>query len=131
MAACGGSETGSSSASCDEAVDHSDLEWIQENVFTPSCASFNACHKGDALSAGGINLEAGMTESELVNKTSVTFPAETFVVPGDPDNSYLMVLLGSREGPIDPMIGTMPFKNPLLCEEKRDAVERWISSLGQ
>ena len=38
---------------CAEARDHSDLTWLQREVFTPSCASFSACHAGQALSAGG------------------------------------------------------------------------------
>jgi hypothetical protein len=47
-------------------------------------------------------------------------------VPGDPDHSYLMVILGSIDGPIDPKTGTMPYNSSLLCQEERDAVKRWI-----
>lgn len=116
------------SAECLEAPNHSDLEWLEENVFTPSCAAFSACHKGSALSAGGLNLEAGNVEGNLVDEPSIDFPAETLVVAGDPDASYLMVVLGSRTGDL-PEAGTMPFNNPLLCKPKRDAIERWIDSL--
>ena len=40
-----------------------------------------------------------------------------------------MVILGAREGPLDPDVDTMPLRNPLLCGQKLEAVERWILSL--
>lgn len=118
------------SASCLEAANHSDLAWLEENVFTPSCSAFSACHKGRALSAGGLNLEPGKVIENLLDQPSLEFPVdETLVVAGDPDASYLMVMIGSRQGTL-PEAGTMPFNNPLLCKPKRDAIERWILSLG-
>ncbi len=117
------------SASCLEAANHSDLPWLEENVFGRSCSAFSACHKDAAQSAGGLNLEPGNVRRNLVNQPSLAFPTLTLVVPGDPDSSYLMVLLGSRDGML-PEAGTMPYNNPLLCKAKRDAIERWIVSLA-
>lgn len=117
------------SPECLEAEMHSDLAWLQEKIFTPTCSRFNACHKGAALSAGGLNLEDGNTANNLIDQPSILFPDQTLVIPGDPMNSYLMVILGSYPGDIDPEVGTMPFNNPLLCQQKRDAIERWIVSL--
>jgi hypothetical protein len=125
----GGQPDAMVSPACLEASDHSDLTWLQENVFTPSCAAFSACHQGGATAAQGLNLEAGNTEANLVNVTSNRFPDETLVIPGDPQNSYLMVVLGSYPGTLSER-GTMPPNNPLLCIEKRQAVERWIQSLA-
>lgn len=116
------------SPECAEARDHSDLAWIQDNIFTPSCGSFSVCHQGVANAALGLNLEAGNTEGNLVGQPSVGNPAETLVVPGDPANSYLMVVLGSYDRS-DLTYETMPPNNPLVCVEKRDAIERWIQSL--
>ena len=116
------------SATCLEAQDHSDLPWIQENVLTPSCAAFTACHKGAALSAEGLNLEDGMSLDNLVDVESELFPEFVLVVPGDPQNSYLMIVLGHFPGPLTDS-GTMPFNNPLLCTQKRDAIQRWIEGL--
>jgi len=138
IAACGtdvkqpdGSVDSGPSPLCLEANDHSDLAWIQEEILTPTCSKFNACHKGAALSAGGLNLEAGNSADNLINKMAVLPPdAIMLVKPGEPENSYLMVVLGSYDGFIDPEIGTMPFNNPLLCVEKRLAIERWITALG-
>ncbi|HLU68241.1 MAG TPA: hypothetical protein VKZ63_18280 [Kofleriaceae bacterium] len=141
----GGSDAGSSTPDagpdplCLEAADHSDLEWIQANVFTRSCASFTSCHQGSALSAGGLNLEEGMVPGTIVDVPS-DLAADRgtpmdIVEPGDPQASYLMHILGRygktpEENPlIDPAIGIMPFNNAELCDEKIAAIERWIESL--
>ena len=107
---------------------HSDYAWLQEKVFTPSCSAFNACHKGAALEAGGMSLEPGQTIPQNVNVDSTLFPTFKRIAPGDPANSYMMVILGGAEGPLDPDVGTMPYNNPLLCQEKVDAVRRWIAN---
>jgi hypothetical protein len=117
------------SPTCMEAMDHSDLDWLQENVLNDSCASFTVCHKGMASSAGGLNLEAGNTANELINQPSQLFPDWDLVVPGSPADSYLQVILGQIDGPLDSNTGTMPLNSPLLCKEKLDAFDRWIQSL--
>lgn len=117
------------SAKCEEAEMHSDLDWLEAEVFAPGCGRFTACHKGPALSAAGLNLEKGRVADSLINARSTLFPEKMLVVPGEPENSYLMVALGSYDGELGEG-GTMPFNNPMLCQEKRDAVERWIESLA-
>jgi len=112
---------------CLEAVDHSDLAWIQEHVFTPSCSRFNACHKGRALDAAELNLEPGMSQAQLVNVQSTLFTEYHRVVPSDPQNSYLLIILGQFQGPLTDK-GTMPYNSPLLCQEMRDAIQRWIEA---
>ncbi len=116
------------SAICLEANAHSDLAWIQEKIFTPSCSGFSACHKGAAREAGGLNLEAGNSHGSLVNKPSGLFPQFQLVKPTDAANSYLMIVMGHVAGPIDNKSGTMPFNSALLCVEKRRAVERWVTA---
>lgn len=113
------------SPSCEEATQHSDLEWIQEEIFDKGCAAFTACHKGRALSAAELNLEAGVARDNMVGVESTLFPEYDLVVPGDPENSYLMIILGHYDGPLGEG-GTMPYNNPLLCVEKREAIDRWI-----
>ena len=145
--ACGGGDDDSSqppdatgpSASCLEAESHSDLEWIQANIFTRSCAGFSACHKGNATSAARLNLEDGNSEGNMVDVLAKSSPADdlglVLVTPGDPMASYLMVLIdhdsegGSYSGPLPEDGGTMPYRNPLMCVQKRRAVERWIMQL--
>ncbi len=140
VVACGGGGGGDDgddgdgvSASCLEAEDHSDLEWLEDNVFQRSCALSAACHAGEARMAQGLNLEAGNVDANMVG-----VPAQgdfsdglNIVEPGDPDSSYLMVVVGEF-GENDPRlsdVGTMPPNSPLLCQEKRDAMRRWIESL--
>lgn len=118
------------SASCVEAMDKSDILWIQDNIFN-SCAAFSVCHQGAAMSAGGLNLESGFAETAMINVDSALFPDYKLVVPGDPDNSYLMTILGAAEGPLKDGVGTMPYNNPTLCEPKLEAIGRWISALPQ
>ena len=118
------------SASCMEAMDKSDILWIQDNIFN-SCAAFSVCHQGAANSAGGLNLESGFAEAAMVNVDSVLFPDYKLVVPGDPDNSYLMTILGAVDGPLKDGVGTMPYNNPTLSEPKLEAISRWISALPQ
>jgi hypothetical protein len=133
--ACGG---GGSSADampdplCIEADQHDDLEWLQPNVFDRSCANFSSCHMGRASSAGGLNLEEGMLEENVVNVESDLAPDMVIVSPGSPTDSYMMVILGeygTDDPRIDPSVGTMPYNNELLCEQKRAAIGRWIASL--
>ncbi len=116
------------SVSCMEATTHSDLAWLQEKVFTPGCSAFVSCHKGTALEAGGLSLEPGQTIPQTVNVDAVLFPQFKRIVPNDPANSYMMIILGAYPGPLDPDVGTMPYNNPKLCQEKLDAVERWIAA---
>ncbi|MBP9086488.1 MAG: hypothetical protein KBG15_10250 [Kofleriaceae bacterium] len=116
------------SAICLEANDHSDLAWIQDKIFTPSCSGFSACHKGAARQAGNLNLEAGNSHSNLVNKPSGLFPQFQLVKPTDAANSYLMIVMGHFAGPLDNKSGTMPYNSAVLCIEKRRAVERWVTA---
>ncbi len=138
LCAAAGCSGGDSSADampdprCVEAETHADLEWLQENVFDRSCASFSSCHMGNAPSAGGLNLEEGMLEENVVNVESDLSPGMDIVEPGSPADSYMMVILGEfgEDDPrIDPSVGLMPFNNELLCEQKRAAIGRWIESL--
>ena len=134
MVACpgGGDDDNSNpdavSATCMEATMHSDYAWIQEKVFTPGCSAFNSCHKGAALEAGGLSLEPGQALPQTVNVDSDLFPQFKRIAPGDPANSYMMIILGGANGPLDPEVGTMPYNNPRLCNEKIQAVSRWIEA---
>lgn len=118
------------SPACMEAENHSDLEFIQTEIFDRSCAFSRSCHMGAAPSALGLNLEDGNSEADLVGVPARTPQAAGFdlVVAGDPDSSYLMVVLGFVDGPLG-AAGTMPFNSPLLCDQKLGAIQRWINSL--
>lgn len=144
-AACGGGESGPPDAdpiapdaappdatpACAEAAAQLDptFEWIQTKILDKSCNGFDDCHKGAATEAGDLNLEAPGAHAALVNADSDLAEGWKLVVPGDVEDSYLMVLLGLVDGPIDPDVGNMPGGiNPLLCVEKQEAVGRWVAA---
>ena len=133
LAACGDGadpqpDAAGPSADCLEATTHSDLAFIQAKILTPGCAAFTSCHRGAATSAGGLSLEAGQTLPQMLGKPSDIDPSKLLIKAGDPANSYLMIITGKYPGVIDPIIGTMPSRNPVLCAEKLDAMDRWIAA---
>jgi hypothetical protein len=129
LAACGGGTDVPPDASpvCLEAPQHSDYAWIEANVFARSCGAFVACHKGSAREAAGLNLESGMAYDALVGKNAKEHADWLLVNPGKPDESYLLVALGAAVGPM-PSDGRMPLRNPPLCDEKLEAIRRWIAA---
>jgi hypothetical protein len=114
-------------APCDAAIYHADLAWIQEKIFTPSCAT-SECHSGSSPDAS-MNLSAGMAHHALVNVNSTQFTGWKRVVPGNPGASMLLVQLGGEPGP--ELEGTMPWGQPKLCDPLIDSVRRWIAAGAQ
>jgi hypothetical protein len=124
------------SQSCMDAANHSDLAWIEQNIFTASCV-FSGCHNGADTPAGRIDLRAGMSRAHLVDATSQLEPTRKLVVPNDVAASYLMLMLGfvpaamaSPPGGAPPSsVGYMPQGVPDgLCCQKLEALERWINA---
>ena len=116
---------------CAEAAAEIDptFAWVQTKILDKSCNGFDDCHKGAATEAGDLNLEDPGAYDALVDADSDVADGWKLVVPGDINNSYLMVLLGLVDGPIDPDVGNMPGGiNPLMCIEKQEAVGRWITN---
>jgi hypothetical protein len=119
---------------CVDAVSHSDLSWIEANVFVPSC-DFSGCHNGAAGNASIVDLRTGKSAAHLVNFTSHLDSARKLVVPNDLPSSYLLMMLGDI-APADakppasalPSVGQMPQGLPQLCCQKLDAIERWITA---
>ena len=114
---------------CDQAASHSDLAWIQTNVFSASCARTN-CHV-TGNEAGGLILEAGLSHDNLVDKVSTKGNGMMRVLPGDPANSYLLVALGGEPG-TPPEGSVMPWGGlPMLCSQEIDAIKRWVAAGAQ
>lgn len=122
----GGSGSGTPLSVCDEAAQHSDLAWIQTNVFDASCAR-SSCHV-TGNEAGGLVLEAGKSHDYLVNMPSTVDHGMMRVMPGDPAQSYLLVALGGEPG-MPPEGTVMPWGGlPMLCAQEVDALERWVTA---
>lgn len=115
------------SASCQEATQHSDLAWIQDNVFAKQC-SLGGCHAGAASNAGHLNLASAATSyQDLVGQPAQTESGWMRVVAGDADKSYLLVAIDQATGP-EPVGGYMPQTSTELCSDKREAIQRWIEA---
>lgn len=120
-----------SAQTCLDAASHSDLTWIQANIFDRHC-TFQGCHNGMPNPAGMLDLRAGQSYAHLVNVTSVLEPPHLYVVPGDAKKSFLEVMLGfiapqDADPPATlPSVGTMPLDSGPLCCQKLQAIDRWI-----
>jgi hypothetical protein len=108
---------------CEEAVYHSDLAWIQAQIFSVSCTT--ECH-GKTPPSAGLSLKPGEAHAALVNVRSTQFPDWVRAVPGNAAASMLMVQIGGEPGP--ELEGLMPWGMPKLCDEKIDAIRRWIAA---
>lgn len=108
---------------CEEAVYHSDLAWIQDKIFNVSCTT--ECH-GDSPPSAMMSLLPGQARAAMVNVASTTHTGWMRVVPGSAASSMLMVQIGGEPGPM--LEGFMPWGEPKLCDEKIDAIRRWIAA---
>lgn len=90
-------------------------------LFTARC-SFSGCH--DAGSASGeLVLSAGQAYSQLVNVPSALEPDRVRVLPGDPQNSYLVMKLENRQS-----VGeAMPLGDDLDSTEIQ-IIRNWIEN---
>ncbi len=118
------SGSGGDPATCDPANTHADFAYVQDNVFTPSCA-VGACHS--ATAAAHLDLRAGMAYDALVGVATTTQSGWVRVVPGDAAASYLAVAIGGTPGP-QPQNGIMPLGAARLCGPKVDVIMRWIAA---
>jgi hypothetical protein len=127
------------SASCDESLSDitgptPDLEptftSIQRTIFNQSDPSGRLacvqCHtdQGRVAAGPGLVLLEGRSYQQLVGVASVNRPGATRVIPGDPENSYLVRKLEGRDinGERMPR-GTGPF----LTAGQMLVIRKWIS----
>jgi hypothetical protein len=97
------------------------LSSIQEFVFDRSCAIPN-CHAGSGA-PHGLDLREGLARGNLVNVQSPV-AGLTRVIPGDPDNSYLIHKLEGRPG----ISGAqMPFNADPLSPATIQIIADWIA----
>ena len=102
---------------------------IQREIFDTQDSSGRLsciqCHTNVGRTpAAGLNLVAGISYGALVGRPSVARPGDTFVIPGDPDNSYLVRKL---EGAANINGLRMPRNaGPFLTEGQMLVIRRWI-----
>lgn len=102
---------------------------IQREIFNTADSSGRAactqCHNAAGRNfAGGLSLVEGVSYGELVNVASRNKPGAIRVIPGDPQNSYLIHKIEGRPG----IAGErMPRTGgPFLTEGQISIIKRWI-----
>ncbi|HEY5617507.1 MAG TPA: hypothetical protein VIK60_06145 [Vicinamibacterales bacterium] len=125
------------SAACDEKLSdltgptpnlQPTLSSIQREIFDTTDSSGRQactnCHTDAGRNpVAGMNLRSGVAHTSLVGVASSGKPGAVRVVPGDPENSYLIHKLEGRAG----IVGTrMPRGNTLLTEGQIRVIKRWI-----
>jgi hypothetical protein len=83
------------------------------------------CH---AIGSGnGMEISESTGHAALVGVSAVDAPGEVYVIPGDPDNSYLIRKMEEAPGIVgDPM--PPPFGWADCCQTDIDAVRAWIAA---
>ena len=98
------------------------LKFVQEVVFTPSCAKVQ-CH-GQAY-ASELSLRPGKAWESLVNAPSKAAPDRIRVVPGSPETSVLIEKISSS----DPSFGErMPKEGATLSDAEIELVINWVAA---
>jgi hypothetical protein len=127
--------------SCLDADAHSDFTFIHGTIIKPKCV-FSGCHDGGTSKAGMLDLRTkDPAYANLVGVASKLDPTRMLVVPGNPHQSFMLVMLGEyKPGEADPpltaipnddkgnVVGTMPQNATIICCQKLDAIERWITA---
>lgn len=140
-AACGGDDDGATADAmpgtadggtpdatgpCEEAKTHSDFTWISQNVLTKSCV-FSGCHNA-ASHEEGLDLSSANAFAHIVGVASTQVPAKKLIdgTATDCAQSYLYEKIVGEN--LKPGTVKMPKAQPALCQEKIDAVCRWIAA---
>jgi len=101
---------------------------INENIFQASDSSGRLacvqCHNAFGSLFSGLNLTSAVAYTNLVNAASRGKTGAVRVIPGDPENSYLIHKLEGRAG----IVGArMPFNSPaFLTSGQITVIKRWI-----
>jgi hypothetical protein len=101
---------------------------IQQNIFEASDSSgrlaCTQCHNQIGSLFTGLNLTHAVAYTNLVNAAVREKAGATRVIPGDPENSYLIHKLEGRSG----IVGArMPFTSPaFLTDGQILVIKRWI-----
>ena len=104
---------------------------IQQEIFNTTDASGRLactnCHSNVGRNpSGGMNLLSGLSYAQLVGVASTGKPGAVRVIPGDPDNSYIIHKL---QGSSDIVGVRMPRGNgPFLTDGQILVIKRWIAN---
>ena len=113
------------------------LDSLQTKLFTVTCANRN-CHSVGTHKAGLVLETAELACQNLIGVASTRVPARIRLVPGQPDDSYILNKLENRLDPFDRLGddagvrgSPMPWSfsgTSLLPADERQAVRDWVSA---
>jgi hypothetical protein len=127
------------SAPCKLAEGYQSFSMIQTNIFKANCFG-SSCHD-DATKPGKVDLITANAYTALLGPggngvASMIDTSRKLVVPGSSAKSYLMLMVHAfKPADADPPgnpppsdIGYMPQSGGVLCCQKLDAIDRWITA---
>ena len=98
---------------------------LSEDIFSKSCA-FSSCHSSASSASAGLQLHDEEAVLNMIDHPATQSPEKMLVVPGDPENSYLIQKMRGYQ--LAEGTDSMP-PGTTLCEGKIQLVEDWISGL--
>jgi len=103
---------------------------IQHDIFESTDSAGRTactqCHTNVGRNpSGGLNLVHDLAYDQIVNVTSARKPGATRIIPGDPDNSYLIQKLEGKAG----IVGNRMPNNgpPYLTDGQTLILRRWVA----
>lgn len=99
-----------------------DFEAIRDEILVRSCGFGSSCH---SAGAGGFTVSEDMTRDDVVNVPTALNPAVILVIPGDPDESYLVRKL---EGGPNIQGEQMPPDGAALDPAEIERIRDWIAA---
>jgi hypothetical protein len=113
-----GQDTGAPSADDTDTSTGITYSQVRDEVFVPSCG-FGGCH---GTGAGGLTLTLDTPPSALINVLASGMPNRPYVVPGEPDNSYIVQKMEGTAGIAGSIMPTTGIVEP----ERVTMVRNWI-----
>ena len=121
LTACSTSRSGSLNNNSGNTTEISLSNDVQP-IFDQSCV---VCHQGSQPPAG-LNLQSNSAHGNLVNIKS-TESTLMRVVPGHPEQSYLMNKLLGTQSQVGGSGAQIPFRSSLLSQASINSIQQWIT----
>jgi len=126
LAACGSKKEGDAKDSADASAASAQPSLFEAEIAPMLQTHCAVCHL-TGQEAGNMSLVPAKAVAALVNVKSTEAPALTRVVPGDPDNSYLIMKLEGTQDKHGGVGAQMPFGAPPLSPDQIAKIRKWIA----